>query len=257
MSVSLWQADGSQPRREADFLIVGAGIVGCAAALFANAAGRHVTLTDARGLGLGASSRNAGFLITGLDSFYHRALERYGRPVVREMWALSETTHSHLHHVIDRADTLVRRHRCGSLLLAESPAEARDLEAAARAMNAAGIDHLFHARDPLRRGYHAAIEQQRDCAIHPLELVQALFRQSKAELLPDNEVWHIEPAASQRVLVHSRRFRFIARHVLVCANAWSAQLLPHLARKPCPRPRPDPRYRPPAAQPAAQHLRLQ
>ncbi|MDD9954773.1 MAG: FAD-dependent oxidoreductase [Anaerolineaceae bacterium] len=230
MSVSFWQADGEQPVREVDFLIIGAGLVGCAAALFAANAGRQVTITDARDLGLGASSRNAGFMITGLDSYYHRALERYGPAVVREMWGLSETTHRHLHHVIDAADGAVQRQRCGSLLLAESEDEARDLEMAARAMDADGIEQQFHARDPLRRGFHAAIEQARDEAIQPYELVQALFQQSGAELLPGNEVWRIGNGCGGRVRVFSRLAILEARYVLVCTNGWSATLLPQLAR---------------------------
>lgn len=230
MSVSFWQANGEQPLREVDFLIIGAGLVGCAAALFAANAGRQVTITDARDLGLGASSRNAGFMITGLDSYYHRALQRYGRAVVREMWGLSQTTHRHLHQVIDAAGGAVQRQRCGSLLLAESEGEARDLERAARAMDADGIDVQFHARDPLRRGFHAAIEQARDAAVQPFELVQALFQQSGAELLPGNEVWRIEEGDGERVRVYSRLHRFEARHALVCTNGWSATLLPHLAR---------------------------
>ncbi|HLV37084.1 MAG TPA: FAD-dependent oxidoreductase, partial [Spirillospora sp.] len=89
MTVSIWQADGTQPVREVDFLVVGAGLVGCAAAYFAAQAGRQVVITDARDLALGASSRNAGFMITGLDTHYHRAIERYGADTVRELWALS------------------------------------------------------------------------------------------------------------------------------------------------------------------------
>ncbi len=229
MSVSFWQADGDQPVREVDFLVVGAGLVGCAAALFAANAGRHVTITDARDLGQGASGRNAGFMITGLDSYYHRATERYGRAVVREMWGLSETTHRHLHHVIDAAEGAVQRQRCGSLLLAESEAEARDLEQAARAMDADGIDVQYHARDPLRRGFHAAIEQARDAAVQPFELTQALYQQGGAELIANNEVWRMEAGEGEGVRVRSRRYTFEARQVLVCTNAWSATLLPHLA----------------------------
>jgi len=230
VSVSFWQSDGKPARREVDFLVVGAGLVGCAAALFAASAGRHVTITDARGLGLGASSRNAGFLISGLDSYYHHALQRYGRKVVREMWALSQTTQRHLQAVIEHAAGAVPWQRCGSLLLAESAAEARDLEQAARAMDADGLELQFHVRDPLRRGYHAAIEQALDSAVQPHALVQALFRQSGATLLADNEVWRIAAGDAQRVRVYSRRFLFEARHVLVCTNAWGAQLLPQLAR---------------------------
>ena len=79
MTVSFWQADGTQPVREVDFLIVGAGIVGCAAAYFAAQAGREVVITEMRDVALGASSRNAGFMITGLDTYYHTAVEIYGR----------------------------------------------------------------------------------------------------------------------------------------------------------------------------------
>ena len=70
MTVSHWQANGTQPVCEVDFLVVGAGLVGCSVAFFAAQAGREVTITDARDLALGASSRNAGFMITGLDIYY-------------------------------------------------------------------------------------------------------------------------------------------------------------------------------------------
>ena len=76
MSVSIWQANGTQPVREVDFLVVGAGLVGCAVAYFATQAGRHVTITEMRDVALGASSRNAGFVITGLDTYYHTSTEQ-------------------------------------------------------------------------------------------------------------------------------------------------------------------------------------
>lgn len=60
MTVSIWQAEGTQPVCEVDFLIVGAGLVGCTAAYFAQQAGRQVTITEMRDIALGASSRNAG-----------------------------------------------------------------------------------------------------------------------------------------------------------------------------------------------------
>src|SRR3982750_1766939 len=95
MTVSIWQADGTQPIREVDFLIVGAGIVGCAAAYFACQAGGEVMVTEMRDVALGASSRNAGFMITGLDTYYHTAVEHYGRDKTHELWTLSEKTHDY------------------------------------------------------------------------------------------------------------------------------------------------------------------
>ena len=229
MTVSLWQANGTQPVRETDFLVVGAGLVGCSAAYFAAQAGRHVTITDARDLALGASSRNAGFMITGLDSYYHRATERYGAAVVREMWGLSRTTHAHLHYFIERGD--VQIDRCGSMLLAESEAEARDLELAARALQADGIEAEYHSRDPLGRGYCAAIEQPQDAAVQPYQLVQAIFEQSGAELVANNEVYHLEQTDSETVTVHTRQYVFKARHVMLCTNAYSPKLDPYFQGK--------------------------
>src|ERR1044071_7176464 len=138
MTVSIWQADGTQPVREVDFLIVGAGIVGCAAAYFAAQAGREVIITEMRDIALGASSRNAGFMITGLDTYYHHAVERYGRDTVHEVWSLSERTHKFWRGVAKEHNVPLAD--CGSLLLAESAEEAKDLEITAREMSAAGWD---------------------------------------------------------------------------------------------------------------------
>jgi glycine/D-amino acid oxidase-like deaminating enzyme len=226
MTVSIWQAEGNQPIREVDFLIVGAGIVGCAAANFAAQAGREVVIAEMRDVALGASSRNAGFMITGLDAYYHLAIERYGHDVVRELWQLSAQTHRYWREFIARDGDSVRLEQCGSMLLAESDAEARDLEIAARALNADGIEVIFHANDPLRRGYFAAIEQPWDCAVQPYELAWATFRASRAELINNNEVYAVEQTNPDYAVVHTRQYIFHARHVLLCTNAYSRFIHP-------------------------------
>ncbi|MBN8637623.1 MAG: FAD-dependent oxidoreductase, partial [Anaerolineae bacterium] len=85
MTVSIWQAEDTQPIREVDVLVIGAGLAGCAAAYFAAQAGRSVVITEMRDVALGASSRNAGFMITGPDTYYHRAIELYGHANTREL----------------------------------------------------------------------------------------------------------------------------------------------------------------------------
>ncbi|MCU0474930.1 MAG: FAD-dependent oxidoreductase [Anaerolineae bacterium] len=105
MTVSVWQADGKQPVREVDVLIVGAGIVGTAAAVFVRRHGRVPVITEMRDVAQGASGRNAGFMITGLDAY-----------------AISERTHHIWHELI--AAHGVRFERIGSMLLAESETEA-------------------------------------------------------------------------------------------------------------------------------------
>ena len=231
MTVSHWQTDPEPQEYDADFLVIGAGLTGCSAALFAAAAGRQVTITDARGLGLGASSRNAGFLLSGIDAYYHRACERYGAATVRELWALSQRTHAHWRAWGASGQPEARIAETGALLLAETPAEARDIEAAARAMDAAGIEQQYHARDPLGRGYHAALERHGDAAVQPLELLQAVFAQSGATLLENNEVYGIEAESAGSLLVLSRRYRIRARQALICVNGYAPLLHPYFHGK--------------------------
>ncbi len=231
MTVSLWQAEGSQPTREVDLLIVGAGLAGTTAAYFARQLGHETVVTDMRDVGLGASSRNAGFMITGLDSYYHRSIERYGHAVVRDMWDLSAQTHAYWHEFVARSEGTVRIDRCGSLLLAESPDEARDLKLAARMMEADGRNIIFHDQDPLNRGYHAAIEQPQDCAVQPYELVQTIFAQSGAELVANNELYAINQETPDCVTVYTRQVVFTARYVLLCTNAYSPFIDPYFVGK--------------------------
>lgn len=226
MTVSIWQADGTQPVREVDFLVVGAGIAGCASALFASQAGRDVVVTDARDIALGASGRNAGFMITGLADYYHKGIEQFGHAAARELWALSIKTHDYW-RVWAREAGGVQMDQRGSMLLAESPEEAKELELAARALNADGIEAIYHAADPLKRGYFAAVEQPWDGSVQPVQLAQAVLRLSGAEFIDNNEAYKVEQISAELVAVHTRKVIFHARYVMLCTNAYSFTLHPY------------------------------
>jgi glycine/D-amino acid oxidase-like deaminating enzyme len=229
MTVSIWQADDAQPTRDVDFLVVGAGLVGCSAAYFASQAGREVVITEMRDVALGASSRNAGFMITGLDTYYHQAIDRYGHDAVRDLWGISAKTHAYWRSFIK--DGNVRVENCGSMLLAESAEEARELVEAARALNADGIDAEYVEGDPLGRGYYAAIRQPWDAAVQPYELICAVLAASGAELVNNNELYAIQPADDGGVIVLTRQWRFHARHVMLCTNAYSVYVDPYFIGK--------------------------
>jgi glycine/D-amino acid oxidase-like deaminating enzyme len=145
------------------------------------------------------------------------------------MWGLSRTTHAHLNQFIEKGNVQVDR--CGSMLLAESEAEARDLEAAARALEEDGIEAEFLSTDPLNRDYHAAIKQPGDAAVQPYQLVQAIFQQSGATLIANNEAYRIEQDDKNRVTVYTRQHIFKAQYVMLCTNAWSAHVDPYFIGK--------------------------
>lgn len=230
MSISIWQADDTQPIREVDVLVVGAGLVGCSAAYFASQAGHDVVITEMRDIAMGASGRNAGFMISGLDTYYHQAIEEYGADVAREMWKLSQNTIDFWKRIVAESGD-VPMHETGSLLLAETEQEAEELVIAAQALKDAGIDVIFHANDPLKRGYFAAIEQSRDAAVHPVKLTQAIFKASKSELIINNEMYKIEQSSADIVTVYTQKVIFKARHVILATNAYSPKIDPYFYDK--------------------------
>ncbi|HEX2583484.1 MAG TPA: FAD-dependent oxidoreductase [Steroidobacteraceae bacterium] len=229
MTVSIWQADGTQPTREVDFLVIGAGIIGCAVAYFASQAGRKVTITEMRDVALGASSRNAGFLITGLDEYYHHGKARWGDKSAKELWDITRRSLNMWRDFAKRGGD-VQIENTGSLLLSETPEEAKDLEAAARAMEGDGLPVEYFSTDPLRRGYHNAIRQPEDGVVHPYQLAQSVLKQSGAELIDNNEVYSIKQEGSV-VKVHTRQFVLNARQVMICTNAYSPYLHPYFVGK--------------------------
>ena len=230
MTVSHWQR-ANQIEREIDFLVVGAGLAGGAAAYFAKQVhGRDVVVTDARDVGLGASGRNAGFMISGLDTYYHRAIEEYGHDVAREVWGMSRRSFSHWREFIAKSPFDVPIDNSGSLLLAETPEEAKELELAARALSADNIDIEYYSRDPLERGYYAAIEQPLDAGVQPYLLAKTVMAQSGAELIANNELYRIEQH-DDFLRVHTRKVVFTARYVMLCTNAYSPMIDPYFVGK--------------------------
>jgi len=221
MSISHWQIDASSDVRSVDFLVVGAGLVGCSAAYFAAQAGREVLIVEKNDLAMGASGRNAGFIMAGLDTHYHHAVEKYGEAIVREAWDISHKAIAFWEKIAADADVPLQR--IGSMLLAESEAESAELGLASEALTAAGVPHIYHQSDPTGRGFFAAIERPDDCSVQPVKLVRALFAASGAALLPNCEVYAIEQQGDS-VLVKTQRGTIQANHVLICTNGYSVLL---------------------------------
>ncbi len=230
MTVSHWQR-AEQIEREIDFLVVGAGLAGGAAANFARQVhGRDVVVTDARDVALGASGRNAGFMISGLDTYYHRAIEEYGHEVAREVWGMSLRSFRHWREFIKNSPFEVPIDNGGSLLLAETGEEAKELELAARALSKDKIDIEYYSRDPLNRGFYAAIEQPLDAGVQPYLLARTVMAQSGAELISNNELYQLEHK-DDFVKVHTRKAIFKARYVMLCTNAYSPMIDPYFIGK--------------------------
>ena len=225
MTVSWWQRSDCQALA-ADYVVVGAGIVGSYAAFCLAQTGADVLLTDMREPAAGASGRNAGFLLSGLVQYYHEAVEQYGHATAREAWQLSVETRELAFSLAQQLG--VPAERCGSFLLATTRREARALERAARALEADGWPVAFQRGDPWGRGFAATLHKPDDGVVHPVKLVRAIAKHSGAQLVAPNEVWAIE-ARPGGVRVRGSKAEVEAKGAIVALNAYAPLVCPALA----------------------------
>ena len=224
MTVSVWQDRSEAEQIKCDVLVIGAGIVGGYLASLLADAGMSVAVVDAREVAGGATGRNAGMLLTGLAEHYSRALETYGVERAREAWQLTVENRERSRALAERLD--VPFQRCGSLLLAVSEAEAEELNRSAEMLQEHGFRAGYEPRDPLNRGFVAALDQPDDAVIDPVRLTEAILTESGAQIYEHSEVFSIESEA-QGLLVRSRRATFHPQFCVLAINGYAPLLEPY------------------------------
>lgn len=118
----------------ADVCVVGMGASGLTAARRLAERGADVVVLDRAGVAAGAAGRNGGFLLVGGARFHHEAVATWGHALAL---ALYRATIAELERTLEDVGQLARR--TGSLRIAASPQEERDVERQLRALTADGL----------------------------------------------------------------------------------------------------------------------
>src|SRR5689334_22405772 len=101
-----------------DVAIVGGGFCGLSAALALAKRGGNVAVLEAETLGWGASCRNGGMVLTGMKLPVPTLIKRYGREVMRKMYAASLETIDCVEQIIHDEKIDCNFSRCGHLEVA-------------------------------------------------------------------------------------------------------------------------------------------
>ena len=169
----------------ADWVVVGAGVTGLAAArrLAELAPEARIILLEEYRVGYGASGRNAGFIIDTPHLSEHFDVESNRRISRLVMAGLAE-----LEHQVRKHDIECEWSPRGHLTAVVQSKRAKNLEATCRALDAIGEEYEWIEGDALAdvvgtRHYHAAVYTPRTVLMNPAALCRGL-----GESLPDNNV---------------------------------------------------------------------
>src|SRR3984893_5612203 len=112
----------AQPARDLpdsiDVAVVGAGFCGLSAARKLAKRGANVAVFEAETFGWGASSRNGGMVLTGMKLPVPTLIKRYGREMVRRMYAASLETIDCVEQIVREETIDCNFSRCGHLEVA-------------------------------------------------------------------------------------------------------------------------------------------
>ena len=202
MTVSVWQEMPEPIQVEHDDVVIGAGIVGSYTATLLHERGRDVALVDARFPAAGASGRNAGFVLTAQREPYPVLIKQMGREAARETMTMVRENVRRMRSLANRFAVPLED---GAVHLAETHAEARELEHWARELEADGTTVEFSYNDPYgSSGYIATMQIENDFMVQPARLTEAIAASAGATLYDHNEVYAIEPAG-ECLLIRGRR----------------------------------------------------
>ncbi len=222
-----------------DVAILGAGYTGLSAARQLARAGASVVVLERGQVGSGASSRNAGQVLTGLKLEPAALVAAYGEARARQLFEVSREAMAALERVVAGERIDCELERPGHLQAAARPAHYRAF-AEEQALLARVFNHtvrLVTARDQPRelgaRGYHGLLVDEDSRAINPAKYVLGLRNaavQSGASIAEQTAVTRIVRNGQEwRLMTQAGDVR--ARDVLIATNGYTDRAAPALQRR--------------------------
>jgi glycine/D-amino acid oxidase-like deaminating enzyme len=226
MTLSIWlDRPADKVCQDFDVVIVGGGIMGAGCAYWlSQRSNLKVVLLEAGQLASGASGRNAGFILRGIQSYYNQAVKLYGRDKAQEIYRFAESGRSYLQEFADKYGNSFELNPCGSYLLASSLEELQDLNESFELMQEDGFQVEYLKEDPLDRGFYGALHNACDAAVHPAKLVRALAQQADIEIAEAEPAVRLEQGDDGSIKVRTPKRVFRAKTVLLASNAYLPML---------------------------------
>lgn len=246
-SASLRSPDS--PPTGVDVLIVGAGYTGLAAARLLARTGASVLVLDREHIGFGASTRNAGQILTGLRLDVATLVRRYGEHRAMELFETADASSSRLRTVIGEESIHCDYEQRGHIQAAYKARHVRAFAAEqallARLFNRQ-VTFVSRADQRSELGtdwYHGLLIDEGSAALNPARYLHGLaIAARRAGVCISTGVavertarvaggWRVTGRTTGALNTRSAPVEFDAREVLLATNGYTDSLAPRLQRR--------------------------
>lgn len=226
-----------------DVAIVGAGFCGLSAARLLAKRGVLVAVLEAQTLGWGASCRNGGMVLTGMKLAVPTLIGRYGRELVRRMYAASLESIDLVEQIVKEEGIDCAFSRCGHLEVA-----CKQSHFAAYAESAQRIQREFNhelriiPKAELRHEigsdiYFGGLVDESSAGLNPAQYVTGLAKAAQragARLYEHTRVMHVNAETAngnRRFRVTTSRGSLLVKEVFLASGAYTTCATPALLKK--------------------------
>ena len=223
---------------QADVCVIGGGFSGLSAALHLAAQGRHVTLLEAARIGWGASGRNGGQIVHGLNASLETIEKRYGSDTANFVGGLVQEDASIIRGFIkDYAIECDLKRR--NIFVAFNACQMRELEAKKALWQRHGMDdHELLDKEALQKHVGSALYcggmlDHSGGHLHPLNLAlgeAAALEKLGGVIYEQSRVKHINSIESSPEVI-TEHGSVKCRTLIICGNAYLGESVPALAHR--------------------------
>lgn len=221
---------------QADVCVIGGGFSGLSAALHLAAQGRHVTLLEAARIGWGASGRNGGQIVHGLNASLDTIGKRYGDDTANFVGGLVQEGASIIRGFVKNyaIDCDLKQ---GNLFVAFNARQMKDLEAKQTLWQQHGMDnHELLDKNALQKHvgsslYCGGMLDRSGGHLHPLNLAQGeaeALEKLGGVIYEQTRVKHINSIESSPEVI-TEHGSVTCKTLVICGNAYLGKSVPALA----------------------------
>jgi glycine/D-amino acid oxidase-like deaminating enzyme len=226
-----------------DVAVVGAGFCGLSAARTLAKRGMKVAVLEAETFGWGASSRNGGMVLTGMKLPVPTLIKRYGRDLVRRMYAASLETIDCVEQIVREEKIDCNFSRCGHLEVASKQAHFDGYRESVMLIQRE-FNHTLRIIPKSELSaeigsdiYFGGMVDETSAGLNPARYVAGLAlaaQRSGASLYDHTRVERVEAETSngaRRFRVRTSRGSLNAREVILASGAYTTDATPALRKK--------------------------